>query len=86
MAGGAVEGTRKALYYYGPSILTQQYWDPSVKPKGGWLSRLQAAAGPHKDKATDPHAAGRALDIILFAKDPRGKDYADRLVQVFSLG
>ena len=83
MAGAAVEATQRALYYYGPSLLTQQYWDAAVKPKGGLLPRLQAAAGPHKNASTDPHAAGRALDIILFAKDATEKDYADRIVQVF---
>ena len=83
MAGPAVAATQKALDYFGPSLLTQEYWDAAVKPSGGWLPRLQAAAGPHKDKTKDPHAAGRALDIILFAKEPREKDYADRIVQVF---
>ena len=82
MAGAAVTATQNALYYYGPSLLTQNYWEPAKKPPG-WLSRLQAAAGPHKDKSTDPHAAGRALDIILFAKNPQEKDYADRIVRVF---
>ena len=83
MAGIAVEATIRALKYYGPSLLTQLYWDASVKPKGGWLSRLQAAPGPGRTSSTDPHVAGRALDIILFAKDAAEKDYADRIVQVF---
>jgi hypothetical protein len=81
MAGLAVESTQRALYYFGPSLIAQDYWE-SNKSKPGWLPRLQAAAGPHKT-AGDPHAAGRALDIILFAKDPREKDYADRIIQVF---
>jgi hypothetical protein len=46
------------------------------------LPRLQAAAGPHKSGA-DPHIAGRALDIILFASVNGERDYADRLVDVF---
>ena len=84
MAGRAVDATQKALYNFGPGLLTQNYWDKAAnKGKGGWLSRLQAAAGPHKDKSTDPHAAGRALDIILFANDPTERDFADRIVQVF---
>ncbi|HEU0049578.1 MAG TPA: hypothetical protein VFQ43_18470 [Nitrososphaera sp.] len=88
MAGLAVETTRRALYYFGPSLLTEQYWEQFRRDKNnkldpGWLDRLQAAAGPHKDKTTDPHAACRALDIILFAKNPQEKDYADRIVQVF---
>jgi hypothetical protein len=84
MAGRAVEATQKALYNYGPGLLTKAYWDKAAnKGKGSWLPRLQAAAGPHKDKTTDPHAAGRALDIVLFANDPTEKDFADRIVQVF---
>ena len=83
MAGLAVYATHRALYYFGPSLLTQQYWEPTKKPKPGWLSRLQSAPGPHKTKSTDPHVAGRALDIILFANDPEEKDYADRIVQIF---
>ena len=81
MAGPAVEATKQALYYYGPSLLTQQYYEKHKKPPG-FLDRLQGAAGPHKTGA-DPHIAGRALDIILFAKNPQEKDYADRIVQVF---
>jgi hypothetical protein len=83
MAGAAVEATQQALYYYGPSLLTEQYWEPAKKPKPGWMTRLQAPPGPHKDKTSDPHAAGRALDIILFAKEPREKDYAERIVRAF---
>ncbi len=83
MAGPAVEATQRALYYFGPSLLTQKYWDASVKPKGGWLPRLQAAPGPGRTSSKDPHVAGRALDIILFAKEPDEKDYADRIVQAF---
>ena len=88
MAGLAVESTKRALYYYGPSILTQQYWEAHKRDaKGnlapGWLDRLQAAPGPHKDKDKDPHAAGRALDLILFANNPQEKDYADRIVRIF---
>ena len=88
MAGLAVNATQRALYYFGPSILTQQYWDASVKDKkgkavGGWLGRLQAAAGPWRTSVTDPHVAGLALDIILFAKDTSEKDFAERIVQVF---
>ncbi len=73
MAGPAVEATKQALYYYGPSLLTQQYYEKHKKPPG-FLDRLQGAAGPHKTGA-DPHIAGRALDIILFAKDPQEKDF-----------
>ncbi len=83
MAGIAVEKTIHALNYFGPSLLNQKYWDASVPPKGGWLPRLQAAPGPGRTSATDPHIAGRALDIILFASDANEKDYADRIVQVF---
>jgi hypothetical protein len=83
MAGLAVEATKQALYYYGPSILTQEYWETAKKPKAGWMSRLQAAAGPHKTSSSDPHVGGRALDIILFAKKPDEKYYADSIVQVF---
>ena len=88
MAGLAVEATSRALFYFGPSILTQEYWeaakrDANNKPAPGYMGRLQAAPGPHKDKDKDPHSAGRALDIILFAKNPQEKDYADRIVQVF---
>ena len=84
MAGRAVEATQKALYNFGPGLLTRNYWDQAANNrKGAWLGRLQAAAGPHKDKDTDPHSAGRALDIILFAADPSEKDFADRIVKVF---
>jgi hypothetical protein len=71
MAGLAVEATKRALYYYGPSLLTQDYWEPTKKPNPGWMSRLQAAPGPQKDQIKDPHARGVALDIILFAKKSR---------------
>jgi hypothetical protein len=81
MAGVAVEVTMQALYYYGPALVNQSYWDSSRKPPG-LLPRLQAAAGPHKSGA-DPHIAGRALDIILFASVNGERDYADRLVDVF---
>jgi hypothetical protein len=81
MAGAAVEATQRALYYYGPSLVTEEYWEANKKPPG-YLPRLQAAAGPHKSGG-DPHIAGRALDIILFAKNPVEKDYADRIVRVF---
>jgi hypothetical protein len=40
------------------------------------------AAGPHKS-GDDPHVAGRALDIVLFANKPDERDVADRLVQAF---
>ncbi|MBI1748583.1 MAG: hypothetical protein HYR55_18645 [Acidobacteria bacterium] len=83
MAGPAVEATQKALKFFGPSLLAQTYWDAAKKPSGGWLPRLQAAPGPHKDKNKDPHAAGRALDIILFAKNPLEKDYAERIIPLF---
>jgi hypothetical protein len=81
MAGAAVEATKRALGSFGPPLLNQKYWDSSRRPPG-LLSRLQAAAGPHKSGA-DPHIAGRALDIILFAKIPGEKDCADRLVKIF---
>ena len=32
MAGAAVNATLRALYNFGPSLLTQQYWGASVKP------------------------------------------------------
>ena len=36
MAGRAVEATSKALRYFGPGLLTQNYWDPAAnKGKGG---------------------------------------------------
>ena len=82
MAGAAPEATKTALYYYGPSLVTENYWDKSVKPKGGWLPRLQAAAKPG-GTSTNPHVNGRALDIILFASEPIERDYADRIVRVF---
>jgi hypothetical protein len=83
MAGKAVEVTRRALESFGPWILNQLYYEPAAKPKGKLMSRLQAAAGPHKDKVKDPHAAGLALDIILFARDASEKDWADRIIDVF---
>ncbi|HLK68267.1 MAG TPA: hypothetical protein VKU19_32765 [Bryobacteraceae bacterium] len=88
MAGPAVDATQKALYYFGPGLLTQQYWDASVKDKkgkavGGLLGRLQSAPGAWRTSESDPHVAGRALDIILFAKEPTEKGYADRIVQIF---
>jgi hypothetical protein len=79
MAGAAVEATKRALYYFGPDLVSQSYWEAGKKD---YLPRLQAAAGPHKS-GNDPHIAGRALDIILFAKEPGEKAYADRIVQVF---
>src|ERR1022692_4053994 len=88
MAGPAVAATLHALSYYGPSILTQDYWETNAKDKDGnrtakWMARLQAAPRDDRTASTDPHVAGRALDIILFAKQPNEKDYADRIVQVF---
>jgi hypothetical protein len=82
MAGIAVEATKKALAHCGPAILNQQYWDKAKKPPG-LLSRLQSAPGPHKTSAADPHIAGRALDIFLFANIPGERDCAERLVSVF---
>jgi hypothetical protein len=46
------------------------------------MDRLQAAAGPHKS-GNDPHIAGRALDIILFANQPLELEMANDIVQVF---
>jgi hypothetical protein len=88
MAGPAVNATEHALSYFGPSLLTQKYWDRSVQNKdgktvGGWLDRLQSAPGPGRTSSTDPHIAGRALDIILFRDVPIEKGYADRIVQIF---
>jgi hypothetical protein len=84
MSGLAVEVTKKALKYFGPSLVAEEYWDNSAnKGKGGWLPRLQDAPGPHKTDSKDPHIGGRALDIILFAKRPTEKSFADRIVEVF---
>ena len=79
MAGAAVETTRKALALYGPSVLRSSYYDGNARQ---WLPRLQGPPGPQK-AATDPHAAGRALDIILFASDSEERDFADRIVTIF---
>lgn len=84
MAGKVVESTADIIESNGPSILATSYWEanPGDGAKPGFLPRLQMAAGSHKSGA-DPHIAGRALDIILFANKPSEKDVADRLVQAF---
>ncbi len=83
MAAASVEATSKALADFVPDLLNQTYFDKSAnKGKGAWLPRLQAAAGPHKS-GNDPHIAGLALDIILFAKETKEKDYAERICAVF---
>lgn len=80
MAGAAIETTKKILFEK-ISILRGTYWEPSSKPPK-WMDRLQAAAGPHKS-GNDPHIAGRALDIILFANIPKEQEIANNIVKVF---
>ncbi len=89
MAGPVVEATCKVLLDYGPNTLRTQYLERNRgKGKDGkrlppkWMDRLQASAGPHKS-GNDPHIAGRALDIILFATEPNEKRIADELCQAF---
>jgi len=81
MAGLVVENTKKILYE-NISLLQEKYYEKSAPGGAKWLERLQAAAGPHKS-GNDPHIAGRALDIILFANIPRDLNIADQLVEVF---
>jgi hypothetical protein len=80
MAGLVVESTKRILYENLPK-LREQYWEESARPPK-WMDRLQAAAGPHKS-GNDPHIAGRALDIILFASQPLELEMANDLVEVF---
>jgi hypothetical protein len=90
MAGVAVNITERVLRENGPFILRTPYWEKNTgKDKftnknrpPGWLPRLQSAAGPHK-KGADPHIAGRALDIILFANHPSERELAEAIVKVF---
>jgi hypothetical protein len=82
MASIVVETTKNILYTHGPSILKEKYLEKSAPGKPKMMDRLQAAAGPHKSGA-DPHIAGRALDIILFASEGRDKFVADQLVEMF---
>ena len=82
MAGAATEATKTALFYYGPSLVTENYWDAFAKPKAAWLPRLQAAA-KSGGTSTNSHVNGRALDIVLFASEPIERDYANRIVRVF---
>ena len=81
MAGPAVELTQAALLDAGHPILAETFFDASAQPPKQ-LPRLQAAAGPHKSGG-DPHIAGRALDIILFAKIDMERAIADDLVEIF---
>ena len=84
MAGLAINNTEKIIRENGPSIVREQYWEKYV-PKGqepGWKDRLQSAAGPHKSGG-DPHLAGRALDIVLFADKPNERLVAERIVSAF---
>lgn len=81
MATLVVENTKRRLAENIP-ILLEQYWEKSAPGGAKWMDRLQAAAGPHKS-GKDPHIAGRALDIILFASDGRERYVADQLVKVF---
>ncbi len=82
MAGPAVELTQKTLLDAGHPILKETYFDASAQPPKR-LPRLQAAAGPHKSGG-DPHIGGRALDIILFAKDDMERKIADDLTDIFT--
>jgi hypothetical protein len=81
MAGPAVELTQQALLEAGHPILSQTYFDTSIRPPKR-LPRLQAAPGPHKT-GDDPHIAGRALDIILFSNVDMERAIANDLVGIF---
>lgn len=84
MAGLAVNTTERIIRESGPDLIRSQYYETNV-PKGqepGWRDRLQSAAGPHKT-GDDPHIAGRALDIILFADKPNELQTANRIVSAF---
>lgn len=81
MAGLAIKNTMDLLFNKIP-LLRNSYWEKSARPKPMWMTRLQAAAGPHKpDK--DPHHGGRALDIVLFAYVPTELTLANKIVRVF---
>lgn len=83
MAGQIVTNVAKIIQQHGPNIIRSQYWEAyGAKGKKYWADRLQAAAGPHKT-AGDPHAGGRALDIVLRANIPSEKKVADELVSIF---
>jgi hypothetical protein len=84
MAGLIVNNTEKIIRDNGPDIIREQYWEKYVPAgeKPGWRDRLQSAAGPHKSGG-DPHIAGRALDIILFADKPNERRVAERIVNAF---
>jgi hypothetical protein len=75
MASIVVETTKNILFSHGPFILQEKYLEKSAPGKPKMMDRLQAAA--------DPHIAGRALDIILFASEGRDKFVADQLVEMF---
>lgn len=81
MASVVVE-TTKRLLFENVSILQERYLEKAAKGGPRMMDRLQAAAGPHKS-GDDPHIAGLALDIILFASDGRERFVADQLVQSF---
>ena len=84
MAGLIVNNTERVIRENGPDIIRSQYFETNV-PKGekpGFRDRLQSAAGPHKSGG-DPHIAGRALDIILFADKPNEMLVANRIVSAF---
>lgn len=85
MAGKVVDTTAQILLDNGPDLLKEEYWEdhPGPGKKPGYLKRVQAEAGPHKTNVDDPHKAGRALDIVLFANKPEEKKIADSLVQAF---
>lgn len=83
MATLAVETTKRVLFESGPFILRTNYTDHNMQGKAISLPRLQGPGGPHKTSNHDPHNEGRALDIILFAKDEFERLIADEIVDAF---
>jgi hypothetical protein len=81
MAGPAVEALQRALRSRGPKILQSMYYE-QYKKSPGLADRLQAARG-WEAAATDPHVAGRALDIVLRSDRAWERRVADDLIAVF---
>lgn len=81
MAARVVQEVKDTLEQFGPAVLRTKY-DEQFSKNPGPTKRLQAAAGPHKS-GNDPHIAGRALDIVLYATIEAERVVADKLVEVF---
>jgi len=84
MAQAAIEELKLALMGTIP-LLNGTFQETN----GNTSKRLQAAAGDHSKNpnyqpSKDPHADGRALDIMLFATEPKEKIIAENIFAMFN--